>query len=160
MNWLILTLVLLQTAPAQTQSSASSRELAKRGTYLMSQNKVDEAIDKYNQAIKLSPNYADAYVKRGLARRTKGDLTGAVADYEKATSIDPKSVAGNRFVAEAYSNRRFIQLDNLNVDSAIDDFTKAINLTQSRHSTSSTLQVQFDTFANSNYLIACSSPTK
>ena len=94
----------------------------------MGRNKIDAAIDKYTQAIKLSPNYADAYVKRGLARRTKGDLTGAIDDYEKATSIDPKSVAGNRFVAEAYSNRGVIQLDILNVDSAINDFTTAIKI--------------------------------
>lgn len=99
----------------------------------MRRNKIDAAIDRYTQAIKLSPNYADAYVKRGLARRTKGDLAGAIDDYEKAISIDPKSVAGNRFVAEAYSNRGFIQMDNLNVDSAINDFTRAINIYPKEH---------------------------
>lgn len=128
MNWLILTLVLLQTAPAQPQSSPAARALARQAAALMGQNKIDAAIEKYTQAIKLSPKFADAYVKRGLARRTKGDLPGAIDDYETAISIDPQSVAGNRFVAQAYSNRGFIQLDNLNVDTAIADFTKAINI--------------------------------
>ena len=130
-NWLILALVFLQTVPAQAQaqSSATARELAKKGTLLMSGNKVEAAIETYTRAIELSPNYADAYVKRGMAKRAKGDLEGSIEDYEKAVSIDPKSVLGNRFVAQAYSNRGYIKLNALELNSAIEDFTKAINIT-------------------------------
>ena len=129
MNWLILALVFLQTVPAQAQSSATARALAKKGTSLMSGNKVDAAIETYTRAIELSPNYAEAYVKRGMAKRAKGDLAGSIEDYEKAVSIDPKSILGNRFVAQAYSNRGYIKLNALDLDSAIEDFTKAINIT-------------------------------
>lgn len=128
MNWLIVVLVFLQTVSSQAQSSASARQLARKGTALMSMNKIDAAIESYTRAIELSPNYAEAYVQRGLAKRARGDLAGSIEDYEKAASIDSKSIIGNRFVAQAYSNRGFIKLNALDVDSAIEDFTKAINI--------------------------------
>ena len=125
---LIVVLVFLQTVPAQAQSSAPARQLAKKGSALMSKNQFDAAIETYTRAIELSPNYAEAYVQRGLAKRARGDLQGSIQDYEKAAAIDPKSVVGNRFVAQAYSNRGFIRMNALEVDSAIEDFTKAINI--------------------------------
>ena len=128
MNCLIVVFVFLQTVSSQAQSSTSARELAKKGTALMSMNKIDAAIESYTRAIELSPNYAQAYVQRGLAKRARGDLAGSIEDYEKAASIDPKSIVGNRFMAQAYSNRGYIELNALNVDRAIEDFTKAINI--------------------------------
>ena len=128
MNCLIVVVVFLQTVSSQAQSSTPARELAKKGTALMSMNKIDAAIESYTRAIELSPNYAEAYVQRGLAKRARGDLAGSIEDYEKAASINPKSIVGNRFVAQAYSNRGFIKLNALDADSAIEDFTKAINI--------------------------------
>jgi tetratricopeptide (TPR) repeat protein len=94
----------------------------------MTGNKIDAAIESYTKAIEMSPMYAEAYVRRGMARRGKGDLAGAIEDYEKATSIDEKSTANNSFVAEAYSNRGFIRLNALDVGGAIADYTKAIDI--------------------------------
>lgn len=128
MNGLVVSLFLVHTMFSSAQSPASARELVKQGSLLMSRNKVDAAIESYTRAIKLSPNYAQAYVNRGLARRAKGDLAGSIEDYEKAGSIDPKSIEGNRFVAESYSNRGFIKLGALDVDNAIQDFTTAIKI--------------------------------
>ena len=127
-NCVIVSLFLAQAGFSQVQAPAPAREFVRKGTLLMSRNKVDEAIDSYTRAIDLSPNYAEAYVNRGIARRSKGDLAGSIEDYEKAASINPKSIAGNRFVAQAYSNRGYIKFNALNVDDAIKDFTIAINV--------------------------------
>lgn len=127
-KWLIVSLLLVHPVFSSAQSPASARELVKQGTLLMSRNKVDAAIERYTHAIELRPNYAEAYVARGMARRAKGNLAGAIEDYEKANSIDPKSIKGNRFVAQAYSNRGFISLNALDVDNAIQDFTIAIRI--------------------------------
>lgn len=94
----------------------------------MSRNKVDAAIESYTKAIELKPAYAEAYVRRGMARRAKGDLAGSIEDYEKAASLDPKSTAGNRFVAESYSNRGYNRLGALDVEGAVKDFTRAIEI--------------------------------
>ena len=55
-------------------------------------------------------------------------MAGSIEDYEKAASINPKSILGNRFVAQAYSNRGYIKFNALNVDDAIEDFTIAIKV--------------------------------
>lgn len=128
MNGVIVSLFLIYTVFSSAQSPPSAKQLVKQGGLLMSRNMVDAAIRSYTRAVELNPNYAEAYVDRGLARRTKGDLAGAIEDYEKAASIDPKSIQGNRFVAQSYSNRGFIKLGDFDVDNAIQDFTTAIKI--------------------------------
>jgi tetratricopeptide (TPR) repeat protein len=44
----------------------------------------------YNQAIQLNPNNARAYRNRGNAKRNKGDLDGAIADFNRAIELNAK----------------------------------------------------------------------
>lgn len=127
MRKLILTLILLSAAPAiaGAQPRATARSLVNKGNLLMARNKVDAAIESYTKAIELKPDYAEAYVKRGMARRANGDLDGSIEDYEKAGSIDPKATLNNQYVAESYSNRGYNKLNAFDVEGAIADFTKA-----------------------------------
>jgi tetratricopeptide (TPR) repeat protein len=130
MRLLLLTLILI-AAPATVlaQSNTAAKNLVNKGNLLMSRNKVEAAIESYDKAIEASPDYAEAYVRRGLARRAKGDLAGSIEDYEKAASIDPKATRNNRFVAESYSNRGYNKLlKELDVDGAIADFTRAADI--------------------------------
>jgi tetratricopeptide (TPR) repeat protein len=46
----------------------------------------------YDQAIKLNSNYAAAYRNRGNAKRKKGDLNGAMADFNRAIKLGLRSV--------------------------------------------------------------------
>ena len=46
------------------------------------------AINYYNQALKINPNYALAYNNRGSARYDLGDKQGAIDDYNQALNID------------------------------------------------------------------------
>ena len=50
------------------------------------------AVVDYSTAIKLKPDYVDAFIGRGTAKYKKGDPTGALADYEQATHIKPELV--------------------------------------------------------------------
>jgi lipoprotein NlpI len=50
----------------------------------------DRAIQDYDQAIRLNPNYALALNNRAAAYRNKKDYERALADYEAAAQIDPK----------------------------------------------------------------------
>ena len=49
----------------------------------------DSAIEHYNRAIRLNPDYTKAYGNRGIAKRRQGDYDGAIVDYERALALDP-----------------------------------------------------------------------
>ena len=49
----------------------------------------DEGIKDLDEAIKLKPDYADAFVEKGYIEQRKGNPESAKKDYEKAKKIDP-----------------------------------------------------------------------
>jgi tetratricopeptide (TPR) repeat protein len=128
MRLLILALILSAGTVVSAQSRPAPKTLVTRGDALLARNKVDAAVESYTKAIESKPDYAEAYVKRGLARRAAGDLAGSIEDYEKASSIDPSATSNNRFVAESYSNRGYNKLNEMDVDGAIWDFTRAAEI--------------------------------
>ncbi|WP_341525069.1 tetratricopeptide repeat protein [Nostoc sp. UHCC 0302] len=75
----------------------------------------------YTQAIRLNPNYLNAYNNRGLARFNLGDFQGAVDDYNKALKINPKD-------AEPYNNRGLSRYNLGDKQGAIADYSQAIKL--------------------------------
>jgi tetratricopeptide (TPR) repeat protein len=62
---------------------------------------LDVAIKDCNEAIRLKPDYADAFCSRGVSRNAKGDLEGAISDYNQAIRLKPD-------FAEALSNREIV----------------------------------------------------
>jgi tetratricopeptide (TPR) repeat protein len=45
----------------------------------------------------LKPDYALAFVNRGIARRDKGDVEGALQDYNEAIRLKPDRQSGTRY---------------------------------------------------------------
>lgn len=119
---LLSALLLLQAAPARRAAGVHLR----RGDQLMSRNRVADALASYDRAVEADPDWAFAYVRRGMARRAKGDLDGSIEDYEKARSLDPRSTADNAAVAESYSNRGLNKFFRLEIGPAVADFDRAI----------------------------------
>jgi tetratricopeptide (TPR) repeat protein len=70
----------------------------KRGIAYARKGQGDRAIEDYDQAIRLDPNYAIAFYNRGLAYKGKGQPDRAIADYDQAIQLDPDYAA-------AFSNR-------------------------------------------------------
>ena len=81
----------------------------------------DEEIRCFTEAIRLKPDYAEAYYNRGIARGDKGDLEGAVKDYAEAIRINPDH-------AEAYYNRGSVRESKGDLEGAIRDYGEAIRL--------------------------------
>ncbi|MEG3843428.1 tetratricopeptide repeat protein [Microcoleus sp. herbarium14] len=60
------------------------------GNRLFSQGKRDEAIESYEKAIAIKPDWAEAYGNIGSARSQQGDLDAAIAYYQKAVALKPE----------------------------------------------------------------------
>src|SRR5262249_32631771 len=67
------------------------------------------------------PKYAFAYANRGFAKKDKGDLDGAIADYKRATDVSPKN-------AFAYDYSGLARKDKGDLDGAIADYNRALEL--------------------------------
>jgi len=130
----LMSLVILLSVPSVLaslpviQNSGEAAAHLKRGKSLFSKNDFAGAIENYNKAIELRPDWAEAYLQRGMARRMYGQLDGSVADYDKASALDPRTTQNNRSVAQAYTNHGQILATNSELENAITDFNKALKL--------------------------------
>ena len=112
------------------------------------------AIADFDQAIRIDPRQARFLVGRGLAHREHGDLDSALADFSKAIEIDPAlpmpssiaasptrkrgrrnsrsrtapAIAINPKDAVAYNDRGVAYEKTGNIDGALADYSKAIEL--------------------------------
>jgi hypothetical protein len=64
------------------------------GVTLKDKGELDAAIDSYKQAIKIKPDYAEAYCKMGNAQKDKGELDAAIDSYKQAIKIKPDYAEG------------------------------------------------------------------
>jgi tetratricopeptide (TPR) repeat protein len=106
-----------------------------RGNARVSQNKLEEAIADYNQAIQLAPDAPDPYLNRGIAYEGLGEWDKAIADYNHVLELTPDD-------AIAYNNRG-------NAEAGLRDWEAA--LTDYQHA--SELDPRF-AFARANYALA------
>ena len=52
-------------------------------------DRLDKAIEHYNEAIRLKPNFAEAYTYRGVAYQSKGEYDRAIEDHNRAIQLIP-----------------------------------------------------------------------
>ena len=117
------------SAQPQTPKTGDGATAAfNRGKLLSQRNDYPGAINSYTQAIELSPQWAEAYVQRGIARRMSGQLDKAIEDFDKATELNPQVTQNNRGVAQAYTNHGQVLATRFEFDRAITDFEKALKL--------------------------------
>ena len=91
-----------------------------RGVTYVEKGNLDHAIEDFNTAIDLKPNYA-AYNNRGSAYDKKGDFNRAIKDYTKAIGLNPN-------YAETYNSRGNAYDKKGEFDKAIEDYNTAIDL--------------------------------
>ncbi len=82
-------------------------------------NMKDEAIEAYEKALLINPNYADAYSNMGAALQDQGNLDKAIEACNKALAIKPD-------YAEAYNNKGNALKDQGKLDEAIEEYQKAL----------------------------------
>jgi tetratricopeptide (TPR) repeat protein len=93
-----------------------------RGAAHMRRQAYKLAIDDFNRAVQLSPEYAPAYNNRGNALIAIGALREAIKDFDRALVLSPSFGA-------AFANRASAHFRLGALDPALADYSRAIELT-------------------------------
>jgi tetratricopeptide (TPR) repeat protein len=91
------------------------------GNTLLQQNKVDEAITHFQEALQIKPDYAQAWYNLGNALLQKGQVDEAITHFQKALQIKPD-------YAGAYNNLGYALLQKGQGDEAIAHFQEALQI--------------------------------
>ena len=91
------------------------------GEYCFSKGRLDEAIDHYRQAVRISPSYDDALNNLGTALAVKGELDEAVARIREAIRYRPDK-------ADAYYNLGNVFVMQHKLDEAVAAYGDALRL--------------------------------
>lgn len=84
-------------------------------------NELDHAFVDFDEAIKLKPDLAEAYVSRGIIHARRGEYGLAMIDFNKAIELKPD-------LAEAYINHGTLYYKKGQYELAVTDYSKAIEL--------------------------------
>jgi serine/threonine protein kinase len=87
---------------------------------ISSKENLQKSLDDFTQAILLHPDFAEAYIFRGSMALGKPDVAAAMADFNKAITLERRQAA-------AYNGRASVRLHHLHdVDGALADCSEAI----------------------------------
>ena len=85
----LLTVVVFAMACGEDSGRAEAEREYDRAEELLAQGSVRKAGEAYNVALGLYPDYAEAYVGRGRVFLAFDNTASAVADLDRAISLDP-----------------------------------------------------------------------
>jgi TonB family protein len=121
-RWKEIEMPVTFTMRPREPSYGSARELAIRGVAQYRKDYNDNAIQALDEAIRLQPTLPILYIDRGAAYQSKGEPHKALADFNRAIQLDPKS-------ARAYCDRAILEEVLLREPSkALADYNEAIRL--------------------------------
>jgi len=139
----------------RSHSPLCAEDFNKLGINKAKERDFEGALENFDRAIKLNPDYADAYNNRANVRHELGDDPGAKKDYTEAILLNPdcavyhnnlgiisynsddyrgaqadhtRAIKLNPEYAQAYNDRGFNNLEIGDLQAALKDFTQAIEL--------------------------------
>lgn len=95
-------------------------DLYKKGVNYMSNDKLSDAIRSFELALRLDPNYVEAWIKKGYAHFHLRDYSFAISSYDMALNIDPDN-------HEAWNLKGLAYYKMNNYTKAIECCTKALD---------------------------------
>ena len=107
--------------PTVTGEQLRAEERLERGIKLYRLERYSDALRAFSEAVRLRPDYAEAYNNRGVVYRKIRQYLEAIQDYTRAIEL-------NEFYADAYHNRGVAYRRMERWKDAIRDFTDAIRI--------------------------------
>lgn len=129
-NLIFIILVIFKAFQVGAQDSPESKRedlldhLNETGLLFLEGEKFRNAKYYFNEAIKLDPKFAEAYLNRGIVFAKKARIRKALRDFKEALRLNPES-------AEAFHNRAVVFSQSGQNRQAIKDFERALGLDQS-----------------------------
>lgn len=111
----------LEATPVPSSEELKAEDYFNRGYDRQENGNLQGAIEAYNRAIVLNPQYAEAYNNRGNAKDDLGNPHAAIEDYTEAIRLKPDYYT-------AFYNRGIVRKSVDLLDEAIADYTEAIRL--------------------------------
>ncbi len=113
----------VEQAAVKAAPAVKKEELTAQGCFERAFNAsdLDEQIRLYGEAIRLQPDFAEAFNNRGELRRRQGDIDAALKDLADAIRLKPD-------LAEAFYNRGIARRALGDLEGALRDYTEAIRM--------------------------------
>jgi tetratricopeptide (TPR) repeat protein len=102
-------------------STNAKQDLFKKGLNKMADEELEDAIQYFDLALRLDPNFIDAWIKRGYCFFHLGNYSQAILSYDKALAVDPTNTEAWNLKALAYYRMK-------NYDKAIECVNRVIDL--------------------------------
>ena len=96
------------------------RELYKKGVDQMANDKLEDAIRSFELALRIDPNYVDAWIKKGYAHFHLAEYPVAITCYDKALDIDLNNAEAWNLKGLAYYKMRNYADAIIACDKAVD----------------------------------------
>jgi tetratricopeptide (TPR) repeat protein len=103
-----------------TDSDYSRNKLFKKGIRLMADEKMEEAAQAFEQALRIDPGHVDSLLKLGYARFHMDDYNAAMENYDKTLQIDVTN-------ADAWNLKGLVHYEMKNYDKALECVEKALD---------------------------------
>jgi len=107
--------------PSPTPDTTAATASYDRGVVFFNRSDWDSAIREFTEAIRLDPNYTDAYNNRGIACANKNDYNSAIVNFTQVIRLNPN-------YAIAYYNRGLAYHNQNDYNRAIADYSEAIRI--------------------------------
>ena len=120
MNNLQLKFIFLFLLFSQLGFSQTASEWFDKGYIATNNKQFESAIEYFDKAIELNPNYTLAYFSRGFSKLNLMEFQEAIFDFDKTIQLTPNN-------ALAYSLRGFCKLNLEKHKEAIADFKKVLS---------------------------------
>ena len=108
----------------------------------------EQAIESYQAALALNPNYVEAHCNLGNLLKRKGDKSGAIACYERALKIAPQA-------AQIHYNLGVCHQDHFQPERAIEYFRNAVRLSPTYAAAYNNLGVSLSEAGRAGEAISC-----